>query len=169
MRFLPRRSAWAPIAILCLAAPVTGCAASGRFQMATPPGSLRGYHVMLVVASATDTDARKEAFQLEATTSAVGRKLLGDHELRTGRTHRGEPVDLRIEATIVQLTRVNRQSRVRRGPLAGRASVIANVTLTDAGTGAIVGRFSVEGRSSARGTTEQAIRRAAEQIVTVLR
>jgi hypothetical protein len=85
-------------------------------------------------------------------------------------TKRNSPessVDLRVEARIVRLERVTVESRAANRLQAGRAQVIADVVLIEA-TGRVVAKFTVEGRSSHFGTTEQAIKRASEQVVAFM-
>ena len=75
---------------------------------------------------------------------------------------------LRIDARIVRLERVTVESRALNGVVAGRARVIADVMLIEEATGRVVARFTVEGQSSSAGTTEQAIKRASEQVVALM-
>lgn len=55
------------------------------------------------------------------------------------------------------------------GGLAGRGSITVNADLVDGKTGKKLGSFTSEGKTSGgtvfSGTTEQALRRAAEQVV----
>ena len=74
-------------------------------------------------------------------------------------------VDPRVEARIVRLEKVTAESRQAYRMLAGRARLTADVVLIDVTTGAVVARFTAEGQSSVMATTEQAIRRASEQIM----
>jgi hypothetical protein len=77
--------------------------------------------------------------------------------------------DLRLRARITELNKVGTTSRLLLGGLAGRGKVVVVSELLDTRSGQNIGSFNAEGQSSGgsafAGTTEQAIERAAEQIV----
>jgi septal ring factor EnvC (AmiA/AmiB activator) len=159
------RSAVCAVA-LCVASSLTGCASSGRLHVATPATSrLSHFETILVRVSSDLADARKETIQLEATVAKIARETLSYRRVLTERAAPGSSADLTIEARIVGLEKVGVESRARRGMLAGRARMIADVALTDSSTGVVLARFTAEGRSSVVGSTEQAVVRVSEQIL----
>jgi len=150
---------------MCVAASLTGCGSSARIHIAAPATRLSEFKTALVQGSSDVEGATKEAIQLEATVAMIAREIVPFQQVLTKRNVPDARVDLRVEARIVLLKKVTAESRAARGMLAGRARVAADVVLIEVTTGAVVGRFTVEGQSSGVGTTEQAIRRASEQLV----
>ena len=75
----------------------------------------------------------------------------------------------KVTARIKDLSKVSDVARSTLGVLAGRASIVVDVELTDSQRGVSVGTFQAVGKSSAgwvgAGTTDQAVQRAAEQSV----
>jgi hypothetical protein len=74
---------------------------------------------------------------------------------------------VKIKTDIKQIKTVSDNARLWFGGLAGRAEILAQVTVTDLNSGRQIATFEAEGKSgkSARsGTTEEAIELAAEQI-----
>jgi hypothetical protein len=130
-----------------------------------PATHLGTYQTVLVQVSSDVKDRTKEAIEIEATVAMIAREKLRFQQVLTQRHAPDAKGDLCIEARIVRLENVTAESRNRSGVLAGRARVTADVVLIDVVTGAVAGRFTAEGESSGAGTTEQAIKRASEQIV----
>ncbi|MCL4537286.1 MAG: DUF4410 domain-containing protein [Nitrospirae bacterium] len=89
-------------------------------------------------------------------------------EVITGNASQGQ---LGLTATITNLNKVGGASRILMGALAGRASVEVEVVLKDS-KGNVISQFSVNGKSSGgtifAGTTDQALEKAAEQIVAFM-
>jgi len=74
---------------------------------------------------------------------------------------------MKIHSEITAIKKVSDASRLWFGGLAGQARVVAQVTISDVGSGQTIETFTAEGRSgqSARsGTTDEAIQLAAEQV-----
>jgi hypothetical protein len=74
---------------------------------------------------------------------------------------------MKIHSEITAIKKVSDSSRLWFGGLAGQARVVAQVTISDLGSGQAIEIFATEGRSgqSARaGTTDEAIQLAAEQV-----
>ena len=75
---------------------------------------------------------------------------------------------IKIRADIKEINKVSDSARVWMGGLAGQARIVVQVTVTDLNSGNLIETFEAEGKSgkSARaGTTDDAIQRAAEQVV----
>jgi len=75
---------------------------------------------------------------------------------------------IKVEADIRAIKRVSDDARTWAGGFAGRAVVLAHVTITDLNSGRIIQTLDAEGKSGKTawaGTTDQAIHLAAAQIV----
>ena len=75
---------------------------------------------------------------------------------------------IKIRADIKEINKVSDSARVWMGGLAGQARIVVQVTVTDLNSGNLIETFEAEGKSgkSARaGTTDDAIQRAADQVV----
>ena len=75
---------------------------------------------------------------------------------------------IKIRADIKEINKVSDSARVWMGGLAGQARIVVQVAVTDLNSGNLIETFEAEGKSgdSARaGTTDEAIQRAAEQVV----
>lgn len=79
---------------------------------------------------------------------------------------------LTLLATITDISKVGTASRLLFGALAGRASVNVDVVIRDNNNNNVISQFSVTGKSSGgtifAGTTNQALEKAVEQIVSYL-
>jgi hypothetical protein len=143
-----------------------GCGSSGRVQVITPATRLSRYNTALIQAFSGVDDTKKEAIQLEATVAMIARDRVPFQQILTKRDSPEAKVDLRIEARIVQLEKVTARAKALYGRMGGRARVAVEAVLIDVATGAVVGQCTAEGQSSTSEGMEQAIKRAAEQIVT---
>jgi hypothetical protein len=75
---------------------------------------------------------------------------------------------IKIRADVKEINKVSDSARVWMGGLAGQARIVVQVTVTDLNSGNLIETFEAEGKSgkSARaGTTDDAIQRAADQVV----
>ncbi len=75
---------------------------------------------------------------------------------------------INIRAEIKEIHKVSDNARVWMGALAGRARIGVRVTVTDLKSGKQIETFEAEGesgKSAQAGTTDEAIQRAAEQVV----
>ncbi len=76
---------------------------------------------------------------------------------------------IKISAEINRLKKVSAEARAWNGALAGRASATVRTTITDLKSGRPIEEFEVvgeSGKSAFAGTTDEAISRVADQIVT---
>ncbi|MFI4891263.1 MAG: hypothetical protein ACHQIL_12095 [Steroidobacterales bacterium] len=158
-------------AIGWMAQAVAGCASSGAVRtVSAPAGNIVVAHeVARVTATSTVADAGKEV-QLLSALVISGLEKSGKFERVTGSPDIApNGAGVAIAAEIRDLRGVSEAGRIWFGGLAGRARLLVHVTLTDASTSAQLEGFDAEGRSSGgtifAGTTDQAIQRAAEQIV----
>ncbi len=151
--------------ITSVALVLAGCASSGVLTGAVPPaGGLGRFKTVSVTVESRLADTQEEATRLQALIVAglqkPGRWQVADQN-----------PDLVLTATLTDVYKVPRAARLIGGALAGQASVDADVVLRDA-HGAEVSRFHVTGKSSGgtifAGTTDQALARAAEQVVAFI-
>lgn len=78
---------------------------------------------------------------------------------------------IRIKAEIKSIKKVSDQKREWVGAWAGRARILVQVTVFDLSSGKPIESFEAEGqsgRSAFAGTTDEAIQRAAEQVVALV-
>lgn len=109
-----------------------------------------------------------------------GKRLLNDSIIRSlretsffggvsgNRADTNSAGGIKIRADIKEIKKVSDNARVWMGGLAGQARIVVEVTVTDLNSGNLIETFEAEGKSgnSARaGTTDDAIQRAAEQVV----
>jgi hypothetical protein len=122
-------------------------------------------HTVLVEVFTSVQGVQKARIELEATTAMALRQSGLFRRVVTRRASPSATTNLRLAVRILELKRVTAESRMLYGVLALHADITAQDALVDAATGVVLGRFTVEGRSSSLGTTEQAVTRAAQQIV----
>ena len=167
-RAVPRAAACAVIGLWSCALAL-GCASSGAILSASAMDGRIAAHDTVVVVVESDLPNSDRARQ-----QLPYRILSGLNE--SGRFARLEfepppdaPSYLLVTARITKLRTVSDVARVLVGGLAGRASILVDVELTDHPSASSLATFQAEGKSSAGsiwcGTTEQAVQRAAEQFV----
>ena len=76
---------------------------------------------------------------------------------------------MKIEIKIIEIKKISRDERQWAGAMAGRARILIRATITDLSSGKLIEIFEVEGLSSGgsnlAGITDEAVQRAAEQVV----
>lgn len=81
-------------------------------------------------------------------------------------TNAGSGITIKVEITEIQ--KISDTARLWMGWLAGQARIVVQVTVADLNSGKQIERFEAEGasgKSAKAGTTDEAIQRAAEQVV----
>lgn len=147
-----------------------GCASTGAIHATMlVTAKLSNYKTMLFNVSSQVPESGEAILQLESMTVAKLREKGLFEKVITGSASPDASVDLRLNAKIVELSKVSSGSRVIFGALSGRAGTVVDVELIDMKTGKSIGAFKAEGKSSGgtafAGTTSQSIERAVEQIV----
>ena len=160
-------------AILLVLLTIAGCASSGMVENASPilirrPVSL---DFVLVETSSSVASLGSETVTLKDSiiSGIQQRQIFGT--VSGIRADAGLGGGLAVRADIKQIRKVSDNAQTWLGALAGRAQILLQVTVTDLGSGSPVETFEAEGQSgeSARaGTTNEAIDRAAEQVVAEL-
>ena len=168
---MTRRMPFTTLRLLVVLGLLAGCASSGELKSTTAMTTHLGtYQTLLLEVSSGVPDSAQETTQLETLTVTQLRSKGVFQKVIAGSAASGDtPTDIRLRAKITELTKVGSTSRIMLGALAGRGKVVVASELVDARSGQSLGSFIAEGQSSGgsafAGTTEQAIERAAEQIV----
>jgi hypothetical protein len=150
-----------------------GCASVGTVQDVSAssaiPNHLRDSAVVETRTTVPDSEAERGLLHALVVSGLEQNATFG--HIISGRID-GSAASLRIRIDITQLNGVSDFARVMVGAFAGRASISATVVVSDCKTGAIFATFDVGGKSSAgtvfAGTTDQAVQKAAQQIVAEL-
>ena len=156
--------------VLALLAFGVGCSSSGKTTRlgGGSSSSAQQSEAVLVKAVSDIPDSDQERSLLQSLV-ASGLSSSGKFKRVSTTLLAPEAGALKVVVTIKRIGRVGDASRMMLGILAGRASITVDVEITGPVTDG--GRtFEVEGKSSGggpwSGTTDQAIQRAAEQVVT---
>ena len=147
-----------------------GCASGGTTTAVQPLTASLGssYKTVLVDVSTSVPDTNSDAQALENEIITELRKNTSFTKVISATGAPDAKVDLRLKAKIVDMKKVSAGKRVMLGGLAGRGRVKVDTDLVDGKSGKVLGSFTSEGKTSGgtafAGTTEQALRRAAEEI-----
>jgi len=154
-----------------------GCASSSIYIREPVSIKLSKYKTLLVDVSSSNAGYFSEAQnQLDNLLISKLREKNLFKKVISDTSSEGEPADLRLSITILDLFKVNRSDRIVWGYFVGgcfggpgSAKIRVDVKLIDPETTKLIGECEVVGRSSHHstfaGTTEQAIELAANQIV----
>lgn len=150
-----------------------GCAPSSGMIKKAPSSALAGQPVSLdfiLVSTGSSLTG------LETEVSFLNDHILSglrETQLFTGVG--ANPVDagmsggIKVAVKITSIKKVSDDSRAWFGTLAGQAQAMVQATISDLNSGYLIESFEVEGlsgKSAKAGTTDEAIQRAAEQVVT---
>lgn len=157
--------------ILFVLLALVGCASSGGIQNAGPivtdmPVSI---DFALVETSSTirDLDAEKHLLQESVASGLRARGIFDEVDIDPAAAGTGNGI--KIEIVIKEIKKLSRNEREWAGAMAGRASIMVAATISDLSSGKLIETFEAKGESSGgsnlAGTTDEAIQRAAEQVV----
>ena len=154
------------IAVLTL----VGCASSGQVKKASPiqtgiPVSL-DFALVETSSSLGDVEPESQFLNQSIISGLNERHMFGvvsgnEQDVSSGK-------GLKVEVEIKEIKKVSDNARVWRGGLAGRASILIHVTVSDLVSGKQIEVFEAEGKSgksAAAGTTNEAIQQAANHVV----
>lgn len=130
-----------------------------------PPTSL---DFILVSTTNTLPEAETETIRLQNRMLSGLRETELFNEVELTNTNPVATNGIQIQATIKQMTPVSEESRQWFGGFAGKARVVVHVTITDLMTGKPIEVFEVGGQTGASawaGTTDEAVERAADNVV----
>jgi len=157
--------------VVCVCCFGTGCASSGTTKNTGGTSNDRlTSHDTVVVETISEVPNSEQQRKLLHAFIASGLQQSGKFKRVAGSVLPEDSAPhFKVTARIKHLGKVSDGARVAVGALAGRASIVVDVELTDSQRGVSVGTFQAVGKSSAgwvgAGTTDQAVQRAAEQIV----
>jgi hypothetical protein len=150
---------------------IAGCAApSGAVKKAGPlrAGAAVSLDFVLVATSSSLGNVETEKSRLnDAIISGLNERQLFQ-SVSGNKASVGAGGGIKVCADIREIKKVSDRARTWTGALAGRARIGVQVTVSDLNSGNPIETFEVEGqsgKSAFAGTTDEAIQRAADQIV----
>jgi hypothetical protein len=160
--------------MLFLLLALTGCASSGVIKRASPISTSVPISVdfALVKTSSALVNLETEIQMLNdlIISGLRGRQVFGDVDGDPAAA--GSSGGIKIEIKILEIKKISRSERQWAGAMAGRARILVRATVTDLSSGKPVETFEAEGLSSGgsnlAGITDEAVQRAAEQVVAEL-
>jgi hypothetical protein len=171
IKFIAVKSRIQSGAILFVLLVLTGCASSGLVQHASPIATGTPVSIDFALVETSSTIGG-----LEAEKNLLNELIISDLRARGvfGEVG-GEPVaagvtnGIKIKVVIKEIKKISHGEREWAGALAGRAEILVEATVSDLNSGKLIETFEAKGESSGgsnlAGTTEEAIQRAAEQVV----
>lgn len=154
---------------------LAGCVSTGKLELAKPAerGSLTQYKVLMVeVTDQTGSAGQasgQAAVQLENAIITQLRDGKSFEKVYSKEALGDNFADLLLHVTITSVRRVGSAARWGFGALAGRGKVFVNMDLTDPKSGDQLSEATAVGKTSGgtvfAGTTPQATKRVAEQVV----
>lgn len=149
-----------------------GCASTGTIQPVKPlEVQLSNFKTAMVIVSSQVPECEQEKLQLETMIIKKLRKKGLFEQVIAGSASPEAISDLKLDSKIVEIKKVNAGTRAMLSALAGQGKLLVDVILLEKKSGTNIGQFTVEGKTSGgtifAGTTEQAVERAAEQIVAL--
>jgi hypothetical protein len=158
-------------AMLLVLLTLAGCASSGAIKQATPISTSVPVSVdfALVQTSTALTGLETESALLNdlVVSGLRGRKIFGDVDGNPAAA--GSSGGIKVAIKILEIKTISHDERQWAGALAGRARILVHATVTDLSSGKPIETFQAEGLSSGgsnlAGTTDEAVQRAAEQVV----
>ena len=156
---------------VCLCCFCLGCASSGTIKIAGGASSERlASHDTVLVETVSELPNSEQQRKLLHALIASGLQQSGRFKRVVGSAlQEYSAPNFKVTARIKEMFKVSDGARVAVGALAGRASIVVDVVLIDSQRRVQVGAFQAVGKSSGgwtgAGTTDQAVQRAAEQIV----
>jgi hypothetical protein len=149
---------------------LAGCASSGAVRNASPVATNQPvlFDYIWVETSSSPGGFESEKHSLKDSI-ITGLKVTGFFDGVSGNPpDAGSNGWIKIGADIKKIQQVSDKSRFWLGAFAGRARIVVQVKVTDLSSGNQLETFEVEGQSGKSawaGTTDEAIQRAAEQVV----
>lgn len=150
---------------------LAGCATSPQATTLPPPVALAkpaSLDFIRVDATSTVPNLPAETTQLKNAILSGLRETGLFANVDTARPKDVSAAGIEVRAAIKQIRQVSKHARVWYGGLAGRAQVLVHVSISDLNSAKPIEEFEVEGQTGASawaGLTDEAIQRAAAQIV----
>jgi hypothetical protein len=160
-------------AVLFILLTLAGCASTGVVRNSSPISTGRPVSPDFVwvetKSSLGDVEGEKRLLSDQIISGLKETQLFGD--VSDDRTAAGPGGGIKVKVDIKEIKKVSEAARSWVGSLAGRARILVQVTVTDLNAGNQIETFQAEGKSGGSaqaGTTDEAIQRAAGQVVAEL-
>ena len=150
---------------------LAGCASSGTVRGASPITVAKSFDLDLILVKTSSSLGDVEAEKQVLNDGIVsGLRETGVFQKVSGsRADLGSGSGITIYAEIKEIRKVSKDERLWAGAMAGRARIRVRVTVADLNSGKQIETFEAEGESSGgsdlAGTTDEAIGRAAAEVV----
>jgi hypothetical protein len=152
---------------------LTGCASSGAIRHASPiatssPVSI-DFALVEISAGSDGLEIERHLLDELIVSELRGRNVFGDVDEKLADASGSSGIKIKVE--IKEIKRVSKGEREWAGALAVRAQIVVEAAVSDLSSGKLIETFAAQGESSGAsnlagtGTTEEAIQRAAEQVV----
>ncbi len=153
---------------------LAGCASSGTISQITPLSTKVPISVDFALVQTSTAlpglGTESRLFNGLVISGLRGRGVFGDVEDNPAAA--GSSGGIKVEIKILEIKKISREEREWAGAMAGRAHILVQATVSDLSSGKPVETFQAEGLSSGgsnlAGTTDEAVQRAAEQVVAEL-
>lgn len=161
--------AYTPLLLVLLT--LAGCASSGRVRDPSPITASKPFDldVILVKTSSSLGDLEAEKMKLNDRIVSALRETALFKQVSGNRAELDSGSGVTINADIIEIRKISKNRRLWAGAFAGRARIRVRVTVSDFNSGKQIETFEADGESSGgsalAGTTDEAIERAADQVV----
>lgn len=158
-------------ALLLILLTLAGCASSGAIKRISPiPASVSisvDFALVKTSSALAGLEAETQTLNDLIISGLRGRQVFGDVDADPAAA--GSSDGIKVEIKILEIKKISREQRQWAGALAGRARLLVQATVTDLNSGKPIETFEAEGLSSGgsnlAGITDEAVQRAAEQVV----
>jgi hypothetical protein len=152
-------------------ATLMGCASSGMTQHAGPVATSTPVSIDFALVETSSAlgglETEKQLLETLIVSGLRGRDVF--EEVGGDPAAAGASSGMIIKVVVKEIKQVSQSEREWAGALAGRARILVEATVSDLSSGKLIETFAAEGESSGgsnlAGTTDEAIQRAAEQVV----
>ena len=158
-------------ALLIVTLTLAGCASSGMVRGASPITVAKPFELDLIFvktsSSLGDLEAEKQMLNDKIVSGLKERHIF--NAVSGNRAELGSGSGITISADIKEIRKISKEQRQWGGAMAGRARIRIQVTVSDLNSGGRIETFEAEGVSSGgsdlAGTTDEAVERAAAEVV----
>jgi hypothetical protein len=158
------------IGLLLVVLNLAGCVSSGSIHNASPI-TAKPFDLDLILVNCTSSlkDLEPEKQRLNDALVSDLRDSQMFKEVAANKADLGSGSGITIDAQIIEIKEVSKDKRSWAGAMAGRAKIRVQVTVSDLNSGNQIETFEADGQSSGgsalAGTTDEAVERAAEEVV----
>ncbi len=159
------------VLLLPLLLALAGCVSSGLIRNASPITAKKPFDLDLILVKTSSSPGNLTA-ENQTLNDAIVSGLRDAHlfqQVGASQDDLGSGSGITVNAWIVEIRKVSKEKRLWEGAMAGRARVRIQVTVSDLNSGHQIQTFEASGQSSGgsalAGTTDEALQRAAAEIV----